>query len=106
MVKPECRPYQPIEDCFNKGYMQEEAFWNTTLNAKCDKLGEQIAVDYDWGYSLQSLINKFKNICSKPELKAYIAEMRNIRKAQGEVEKTVNSKKLKITLPWQKQAKV
>lgn len=64
-VKPECRPYQPVEDCFNRGYMNPEAFLNDKHNSYIlNEIDDSNAYAF---WNLRDSVGRF--IAKHPEIK-------------------------------------
>ena len=109
VVKPECRPYQPIEDCFNKGYMNEGAFLTDIHNERAFDIIDDNerwygGNDNSFSYYLKHGMKNF--IERHPSVKEFVNQWRAIRVAQGETAGIVSNEGLRIKVPKPKKAKV
>jgi len=103
-IKPEAR-YAAAEDCYNRGYMQEEAFWADPHNKEFAKICNKYYMHEEAKRSPSYLQSKhsegtklLKRLCRKNGVKEFIKDMLNVRKAQGETPSVIPQKALKIDL--------
>lgn len=112
VVKPEAR-YAATEDCFNRGYMLEDSFWNDSHNKEMTqhaKHGYYEGIYANriipmWRWDEPCIARDMHNLCSKNGIREFVKEMLNIRKAQGEVPSVISQKDLRIDLPLPKPPK-
>ena len=107
-VKPECRPYQPLEDCFNRGYLEEPAFLADKHNARTFQWYDVNNVDEYMGsyenpgkesFAVGNFIKWLKEKCTNDGTRKYIGEMKAIRAAQGEQAGSMITEGLTIKVP-------
>lgn len=86
VIKPVELIRVPKEDCFNKGYMQTEAFWNDPHNKKALELGERAAEETLAGkdYLAKSDAFRIKYLSERNGTSNKINLMKKIRSLQGE----------------------
>lgn len=90
-VKPEMRPLQPASDLYEKGYMQEEAFWNDRHN--------RVAYSYGQNARMKGLL---KILCDSDGTRALIESRRAEARALSEV---APKAELRINVPTPKAKK-
>lgn len=84
-VKPEMRPLQPTSDLYEKGYMQEEAFWNDRHN--------RVAYSYGQNARMKGIL---RSLCDGDGTRALIESRRAEARALSE---SVPKEELKIHVP-------
>ena len=90
-VKPEMKPLQPTSDLYEKGYMQEEAFWNDRHN--------RVAYSYGQNARMKGLL---RSLCDGDGTRALIESRRAEARALSEV---APKEEFKINVPMPKAKK-
>ena len=91
-VKPEMRPSQPTEDLYEKGYMQEEAFWN-------DDRHNRVAYSYGQKANMKGIL---RHLCDGDGTRALIESKRAEARALNEV---APAEGLRINVPVPESSK-